>query len=82
MYSNCVSSPIKAEARREYSRIRQPRTIRVLGASKQVNKIFLAVATVGVAGSAYLLRDEIQHWYVAAQRSGRVVSTLYVCIQE
>lgn len=79
--SDCVSSPIRAEARRGYSRLRQAKAAR-LGGSRQVNKIFLAVATVGIAGSAYLLRDDIRHWYIAAQRSGRVVSTLYVNIQE
>lgn len=78
----CRSSPIQTEARRCYSRSRQPRPIRLIRNTKSVNRIYLAVAGLGVAGSSYLLRDDIKHWYNAVARSGRVVSTLYVNIQE
>jgi len=80
--ARCQSTQIRVEAQREYSRLRQAQPVRLLRDKRRVNKIFFAVATVGVGGGAYLLRDDIRHWYHAAVRSGRVVSTLYVCIQE
>lgn len=80
--ARCRSTQIRVEAHREYSRLRQAQPVRLVRDQRRVNKIFLAVATLGVGGGAYLLRDDIRHWYHAAARSGRVVSTLYVCIQE
>lgn len=80
--ARCRSTQIRVEAQREYSRLRQAQPVRLVRDQRRVNKIFLAVATLGVGGGAYLLRDDIRHWYHAAARSGRVVSTLYVCIQE
>ena len=79
-----VSSIIRTEARRAYSRQRPGpiHKVRLSLARKQVNRIFLAVFTIGLGGSAYLLRDDLKHWWIAAVRSGRVVRTLYVNIQE
>jgi len=78
----CTNSELRTEARRTYSRSRQARPIRLVRGAKRVNRIYLAVAAVGITGSAYLLRDDLRHWYKAAARTGRVVSTLYLCIQE
>lgn len=80
--SDCASPQFRAQAVRNYARTRQTRPVRISRGNKKVNRIYLAVATVGFGGGAYLLRDDLRHWWEAAARSGRVVSTLYVCIQE
>ncbi|KAK5104051.1 hypothetical protein LTS08_001935 [Lithohypha guttulata] len=77
-----TTSRIRYEARRAYSRSRQPQPIRIVKGRRQVNAIFVTIAAVGLGVSGYLLRDELSHWYRAAVRTGRVVSTLYVCIQD
>lgn len=42
-----------------------------------------AAAGVGTVGAgALFFTDEIKHGYAAAERTGRVVSTLAVCINE
>ena len=41
-----------------------------------------AAVLVGGAGSTYAFRDDIKHYYEAAERSGRVLSALYVCVRE
>lgn len=56
--------------------------MRIVKDRKKVNRIFLAVAAISVTGGAYLLRDDLRHWYRAAVRTSRVVAALYVNIQE
>jgi aarF domain-containing kinase len=42
-----------------------------------------AAATTGtLAGSVLFFSDEVKHGYIAAERTGRVVTTLAVCINE
>lgn len=45
--------------------------------------LFAAAAsgTLG-AGTALVFTDDIKHAYYAAERSGRVLSTLMICINE
>jgi aarF domain-containing kinase len=49
---------------------------------KKKGRIFFAAATgaLGVTGLAFT--DDIKHAYKAVERTGRVVGTLFVCINE
>lgn len=78
------ASPINQQARREFSRARtaKVRTLRLIRDKKATNRIFVALATATVGATAYWMRDEIRHGYLATVRSARVVKALYVNIQE
>ena len=53
------------------------------GRSNQQRRNALVAAGTGGAGAgAFLFADDAKHYYQAAERSGRVVSTLYACINE
>ena len=56
---------------------------RARGAWRQ-RKVLIAAGTgsAGVGAGAFLLADDARHYYQAVERSGRVVSTLYACINE
>lgn len=44
--------------------------------------LYIAGGLLILGGGAVSVSDEARHLYRAAQRSGRVVSTLYLCMQE
>jgi len=44
--------------------------------------LYLAGGTLAVGGSAYAVSDEAKYIYHAVQRTGRVASTLLVCVNE
>lgn len=46
------------------------------------NKVIMASAVGGVAATGLAFTDDIRHAYEAVERTGRVVSTLFVCINE
>jgi aarF domain-containing kinase len=50
---------------------------------KRKRRRLLLASTAGAAGVAsFFLADEVKHAYGAAERSGRVLSTLAVCVNE
>ncbi|ATZ48914.1 Bcmcp2 [Botrytis cinerea B05.10] len=46
------------------------------------NKVIMASAVGGVAATGLAFTDDIRHAYEAVERTGRVVSTLFVCIND
>lgn len=51
--------------------------------TKKSNKGLVTLAIVGGLGAlGYAYKDEIRHGYLAAERSARVVNTLYRCIRD
>ncbi|KAB8301098.1 hypothetical protein EYC80_003009 [Monilinia laxa] len=46
------------------------------------NKVIMASAVGGVAVTGLAFTDDVRHAYEAVERSGRVVSTLFVCIND
>jgi aarF domain-containing kinase len=45
-------------------------------------RVLLAAATVALGATAAAFTDDVKHAYNAVERTGRVVSTLAVCINE
>lgn len=58
------------------------KNVKLVKDRRNTNRIFVTIASITVAGGAYLLRDDIRHAYFAAVRSGRVAKTLFVNINE
>jgi len=50
--------------------------------SRSKRLLFASVAAVTLGVGAYTISDDARHIYYAAQRAGRVASTLFVCINE
>lgn len=46
------------------------------------NTVIMASAAGGLAATGFAFTDDLKHAYEAAERTGRVVSTLFVCINE
>ena len=55
-----------------------PRTRSRLG----VRRVVVFAAAGGIGAGALAFTDDIKHGYAAVERSGRVVSTLFICINE
>ncbi len=49
---------------------------------RRKGRVLAAAAVGGVGASVLALGDDVKHAYEAAERTGRVVSTLAVCINE
>lgn len=74
----CLVSQFRAPTLHSLSTVSKQRPARIFQ-----HKFVLAAATVTV-GIGFLigLSDDLKHGYVAAQRSGRVLFTLAMCINE
>jgi aarF domain-containing kinase len=49
---------------------------------KKKGRIFLAATTGALGVTALAFTDDVKHSYRAVERTGRVVGTLFVCINE
>jgi len=49
---------------------------------KKRGRIVLAAATGTLGVTALVFTDDVKHSYKAVERTGRVVGTLFVCINE
>ncbi|KAF2275141.1 ABC1 family protein [Westerdykella ornata] len=50
--------------------------------SKHRRRIVIAAGAGGIAAAAVIFNDEARHAFTAVQRSGRVLSTLFICIND
>jgi aarF domain-containing kinase len=78
--SRRVQSKICNVASRNYSYGRRP--IRIAHKAKPTKAVRIAATSGTLAGSLLFFTDEIKYGYDAAERTGRVMTTLAVCINE
>jgi hypothetical protein len=78
--SQRVRSGVCNVASRNYSNGRRP--IRIAYKAKPTKAIRIAAAGGTLGGSLLFFTDEIKYGYDAAERTGRVMTTLAVCINE
>jgi hypothetical protein len=78
--SQCVQSHIRNVASRNYSNGK--RYIRVAHKTRPRKTVRLAAASGTLGASLLFFTDEIKYGYDAAERTGRVMTTLAVCINE
>ena len=58
------------------------RIIRGQGRKRKKGPVVLTAATGTLGAGALFFTDDMKHYYAASERTGRVVSTLALCINE
>lgn len=78
-FATRTSSPPSAEASSLKSKAAE---VKASPAQRNYVKYLVILGLLGAGAGAFAFSDNVQHVYGAAQRSGRVVGTLAVCINE